>query len=273
MFGTNKVVNPHAFDEALPHTLMVTTIFPTLQGEGPFTGVPSTFIRLSRCSLSCSFCDTWFDSGEVMTFSDILTKARQVWQEWRKKNAPAHFYLADNPMLVITGGEPTLQSNLSAFCEYATMAGYRIQIESNGMFYRELVWPTHLVISPKCNEQTREYIKPNDKMLDRADSLKFVVSADEPGYTDLPDFAQRWLLRKASKGGQIFISPMNCYKTKPDEVKGSMDERMKGELISFWEPDRLDMERNQHNHEHAALLAMRYGVRLSLQTHLLASLP
>lgn len=43
--------------------------------------------------------------------------------------------------------------------------------------------------------------------------------------------------------------------------------------ISFWEKGLLDMEANQANHEHAATLCMKHGAILSLQTHLLASLP
>ena len=31
---------------------------PTFQGEGPSSGVPALFIRLSRCNLTCTWCDT-----------------------------------------------------------------------------------------------------------------------------------------------------------------------------------------------------------------------
>lgn len=36
--------------------LQVSEIFQSVQGEGPNLGVPSTFVRVARCNLHCSFC-------------------------------------------------------------------------------------------------------------------------------------------------------------------------------------------------------------------------
>ena len=39
--------------------LVVAEVFgPTFQGEGPSTGQRAGFVRLGRCNLDCSWCDT-----------------------------------------------------------------------------------------------------------------------------------------------------------------------------------------------------------------------
>src|SRR5690606_10255253 len=38
--------------------LLVSEIFRSVQGEGRHVGVPSVFLRLARCNLSCRWCDT-----------------------------------------------------------------------------------------------------------------------------------------------------------------------------------------------------------------------
>ena len=73
--------------------LLVNEIFYSLQGEGGRTGKPSIFIRLSKCNLRCSFCDTEFDTGEEMTLEEILNEINQYGCKW----------------IIWTGGEPTLQ--------------------------------------------------------------------------------------------------------------------------------------------------------------------
>lgn len=56
MFGKNEIVGKKLFDSAPPESLFVTSMFMTLQGEGPFRGRPAFFIRLAKCNLACSFC-------------------------------------------------------------------------------------------------------------------------------------------------------------------------------------------------------------------------
>ena len=40
-------------------TLVISEVFgPTVQGEGPTIGRRAAFVRLGRCNLDCSWCDT-----------------------------------------------------------------------------------------------------------------------------------------------------------------------------------------------------------------------
>ena len=74
MFGTNEIIGKKYFKDAPADSLFVTSMFFTLQGEGPYAGLPALFIRLAKCNLDCSFCDTFFDDGDWMTFDQIESK-------------------------------------------------------------------------------------------------------------------------------------------------------------------------------------------------------
>lgn len=54
MFGNNPVRSSEAHLSG--STLRIQEIFYTLQGEGPLSGMPCTFIRLAGCNLRCHFC-------------------------------------------------------------------------------------------------------------------------------------------------------------------------------------------------------------------------
>ena len=43
--------------------LSLHSIFHTIQGEGPFCGTPSVFVRLAGCNLQCPACDTDYTQG------------------------------------------------------------------------------------------------------------------------------------------------------------------------------------------------------------------
>lgn len=291
MFGLNDRVGKTFFKEAKSDELFVTSRFFTLQGEGPFRGHPAYFIRLAKCNLACSFCDTYFDMGEWRNFSSLREEADTVIAAFfQNRNLPIPSWaqgFAKKIVLVVTGGEPSLQRNLSAFLEEAKPFFQYTQIESNGIsILSDLPQSTTLVVSPKCLEKdgkTIRYLEPNSKMLERADYLKFVMSAPEEdqyaAYSEIPAWAHEWA-EKTNK--QVFVSPMNRYQKEPQRVRAIRDkgqdltlaERSEiNEVVSFWEPGLLDLEKNQRNHEYAAEYCMKYGFILNLQIHLFASVP
>jgi 7-carboxy-7-deazaguanine synthase len=291
MFGINEIVGKQFFKDAKEGELLVTSRFFTLQGEGPYRGHPAYFIRLAKCNLACSFCDTYFDSGDWRSFDSLLEEADEVINDFFvKRNMPVPNWASATPkkmVLVITGGEPSLQHNLSAFLEKAKNIFLHTQIESNGIsLLPNLSDSTTLVVSPKCLEkegQVIRYLEPNQKMLARADYLKFVMSAPEDdtfsAYSNIPTWAHQW---SDKTGKSVFVSPMNIYKKEPQRVKSIRDQGRDltlaqrsdiNEVVSFWEPDLLDLKKNRRNHEYAAEYCMKHGFILNLQLHLFASLP
>ena len=71
MFGTNEIIGKKYFKDAPKDSLFVTSMFFTLQGEGPYAGLPALFIRLAKCNLDCSFC---FVPSTKITMADGKTK-------------------------------------------------------------------------------------------------------------------------------------------------------------------------------------------------------
>lgn len=291
MFGKNEIVGKKYFKEVPKDSLYVTSYFSTLQGEGPMRGEPAFFIRLAKCNLNCSFCDTFFDGGDWYTFSQLEEKIEESLNKFYADKGMArplwtkHDLLTNTKkrmVLVITGGEPTLQENLGAFLQSMNNVFAKTQIESNGTQDTWIPNETTYVCSPKCSEKNGvavKYLQPRKEVLKRADCLKFVMSADPNSpYSEVPDWAHDWA---RETGKPVFISPMNVYNDVPQKSKElraektdiSIEERSTvDEVISFWTPGLLNMVENQKNHEYAAEYCMRYGFTFQVQIHLLASL-
>ena len=293
MFGTNSVTGKKFFKDAPANSLYVTSMFFTLQGEGPYAGMPALFIRLGKCNLTCSFCDTFFDDGEWMTFTQIETKIHNTIcgyfnnekgiaaPDWAlNKTRIGNLY--PNIVLVITGGEPLLQSNLSAFLDRQSTHFEAVQIETNGTIDQRISSEITVVCSPKCSEKNGKavkYLAPSQFILDRADCLKFVMSADPTSpYNEVPEWAHTW---RQETGKEIYCSPMNVYNDFPQKIKLlraekgviTMAERSTvDEVISFWEPGLLNLAVNQANHEYTGKYCLDHGFKLNLQQHLYVSM-
>ena len=267
MFGRNEIVGQKYF-VGTQDKLFVTSIFHTLQGEGPYSGRPAVFIRLAKCNLACSFCDTFFDDGDWLNVGEIEARIRLALESTDRSKVG----------IVITGGEPMLQQNVGLLCKALLGNHAFVQIETNGIIYQDIPEAVTLVVSPKCAEKNGvvlSYLKPHPKMLARADCLKFVVE-DKMGspYSAVPDWAFDFTK-------DIYISPMNMYNDVPRDAKMlrietgavSMQKRSTiDEIVSFWEPGLLNMAQNQKNHEYAARYCLEHNFILSLQTHLYAGI-
>ncbi len=121
-------------------TLATTTpgepeIFASLQGEGPSLGRPVAFVRLSRCNLACTWCDTaytWRFEGDNRPHRDGRAFERAANQlVLDEAEVAARIMALGLDRLVITGGEPLLQGAALARM-VALLAGISVEIETNG---------------------------------------------------------------------------------------------------------------------------------------------
>lgn len=113
---------------------------PTFQGEGPSAGQQAVFVRLSRCNLNCSWCDTpetWDASRFDLRSWSRRMSAEQVWEEVTARGTG---------LVVITGGEPLLQQDRLAWLAATCQAtGRRAEIETNGT-----VAPAAAILGADC---------------------------------------------------------------------------------------------------------------------------
>ena len=111
----------------------INEIFYSLQGEGYYSGTPAIFVRFSGCNLRCSFCDTQHQDGQMMSLQEIVDEVDK-------------YPLA--PLLVLTGGEPSLFIDEAFVAELKQKTNKTIAFETNGTrpLPNNLDWVT---LSPK----------------------------------------------------------------------------------------------------------------------------
>lgn len=278
--NTDRVVLSKDYHSLKDDELLVTSFFRTIQGEGPYAGHPAVFLRLAGCNFGnkdpegmCSFCDTsfQFDQGRVYSFQDLLVEMMAL---------PGY---NRNDILVVTGGEPTLQHNLLQFIlslqssvDHEETLFRLVQLETNGT---QAVWFSRLdaieqgmmdsdlsylrpsiVVSPKASVKAGRYAEPSEVVKRLASCFKFVVTADEsdPHHT-VPEWAldMAWMKRSA-----VYVSPMAVYK-KPYQ----------GEVASAWDHELINAEETAKNYAYAAKFALENNLLVSIQQHLFLALP
>ena len=99
----------------------INEVFYTLQGEGAHSGIPAVFVRFSGCNLRCPWCDTEFSEFTEMTADEIVREALSLYDIPNERRK----------MLVLTGGEPSLQVD-APLIDALHQAGFYICIETNG---------------------------------------------------------------------------------------------------------------------------------------------
>jgi 7-carboxy-7-deazaguanine synthase len=225
--------------------LDVHSIFFTIQGEGPFAGHRAVFLRLAGCNLQCPGCDTEYTEGrKPMGIFDIEHSIRRAASA---ENAGRAL------LVVITGGEP-LRQVIGPLCQLLTSKGYKIQIESNGVFEpdqkllallllnREAV---QLVVSPKTKSvhQTTARVAAafkyvlDHRSVDTEDGLP-IRALEHPSATRI---ARPW---DYNVSVPVYLNPF----------------------------DAQDEEHNKLNRDAVAASCMKHGHILGLQLHKLLNL-
>jgi 7-carboxy-7-deazaguanine synthase len=168
--------------------MKVSEIFHSLQGEGFLAGFPSVFVRLAGCPLRCRWCDTKYawdeDAGQERGIAEII----EAVQQW-----PCRF-------VVITGGEPMVNSEIRQLTRELQAADMHITIETAGIAYIPDMPCDLMSISPKLSNSVPTEAEPaaihKDSRLDLAVlgelianyqcQLKFVVDS----VNDLPEIQE-----------------------------------------------------------------------------------
>lgn len=224
------------------NTLLIHSIFFTLQGEGPHVGKPAVFIRLAGCNLQCPGCDTEYTDGA--TRIEIVGILRLV------KSAHAGS-VGGLPLVVITGGEPFRQ-NLGSLIYYLRRAGYKVQVETNGTLgCPEAFMSFDIVVSPKAG-------KVHPSLFSRIIAYKYVLDSDHISEDDgLPISVLGMPAAPARPHlgfeGDVYVQPADepTHRNPLHEYDGTEPENYK----------------NDENLAATIKSAMKYGYRLCIQTH------
>jgi 7-carboxy-7-deazaguanine synthase len=142
--------------------IKVSEIFTSFQGEGPYVGTPSTFLRLYGCNLDCEWCDTDISTYEILSVDDV---AEILLTQMEFNNIKT---------LIITGGEPTLQMEEIKRLIKELPDDIKIQLETNGSIF-EYLPEIEYVISPKEDKEKvfENYYKYENVF------FKFVITCEE----------------------------------------------------------------------------------------------
>ncbi len=180
-------------------TLLVSEIFHSLQGEGPWIGLPASFVRLSGCvEPLCPWCDTPYalEGGEEMAVGDIVDQL----MEHRA------------PRVVVTGGEPFLQweSGLGELHRALREKGLAIQYETSGKVGIPPLSDALVVCSPKfVGGQWR--FDPRGR--ERIDFFKFLAGAG-----DWRKGVERFVEGHGIDRDRVYLMPLGA--TREEQLRG-----------------------------------------------------
>lgn len=146
----------------------VKEIFLSLQGEGINTGRVAIFCRFSGCNLwsgkekdressQCDFCDTDFvgtNGRHGGQYQDVLELENAIVSLWPESPVNAIDSGSMKPMVIFTGGEPTLQLD-RPLIDALKHRGFFVAIETNGTkeVPQGLDW---ICVSPKAHAPLKQ---------------------------------------------------------------------------------------------------------------------
>ena len=165
--------------------LKINEIYLSLQGESTWAGLPCVFVRLTGCSLRCSWCDTAyaFYEGEDKPLQSVLERVDSFGVN----------------LVEITGGEPLEQEGVYPLMEALLQKGFKVLLETSGAVdlgrVPKAVVKIMDVKCPGSGEDARNLWANLDKLVPGQDEIKFVLQ-DKADY----DYAKEVLKRHQLPG-------------------------------------------------------------------------
>jgi 7-carboxy-7-deazaguanine synthase len=178
--------------------MRIVETFESLQGEGIWLGMPSLFIRVAGCNLTCAYCDTAGArdpaAGCERSVEDLAALAHQ--------SVSRH--------VVITGGEPTLYGEeLVALCATLRRHGKIVTVETNATDFVDCN-PHLWSLSPKLDawpdEALAAYLRCGAPV-----QIKVVVASAEEAWAALTR-----LRAQALPAEHTFLMP--CARTRAEHA-------------------------------------------------------
>ena len=169
----------------------ISEIFLSIQGEGVDIGLPTVFIRTSKCNLQCSWCDTKYswEPGEERTEESILEEVLSYGVN----------------LVCISGGEPMLQAEeVTKLVSMLEAKEVEVLIETNGSIDLDDITRgdlTRFCMDLKCPSSGMQdrNLFTNVTKLRSNDVLKFVIAHQEDYI-----FARKMLERNTPKCKVVF---------------------------------------------------------------------
>ncbi len=167
------------------HSLRVSEIYLSIQGESSHAGRLCAFVRLTGCHLRCGYCDSAFAfyQGERMEIDEVVRRVQQL----------------GAPLVEITGGEPLLQPGVYPLMEALLALGFTVLLETSGSIDIRLVPPAvHKIVdlkTPSSGECDRNDYRVLASM-GAGDELKFVIGTREDFQWARELIAERELLAR-----------------------------------------------------------------------------
>ena len=167
-----------------PNILMVNEIYPSIQGESSYAGLPCVFVRLTGCNLRCTYCDTEYSfyEGNRRTVDEVVAQT-----------------VSYKILLVeITGGEPLLQRGCATLAKRLLESGRKVLVETSGAFPIDVLPSgTIRIMDLKCpsSGESDKNDWSNIDRLNEHDEVKFVIG-DRADYEWTRDVMRRYDLPK-----------------------------------------------------------------------------
>jgi 7-carboxy-7-deazaguanine synthase len=211
----------------------VNDIYPTIQGEGHFTGTPSVFVRLQGCDVGCPWCDTkytWKLDNHLVEPSKISDNP----ENFAKIAVPYVIQAVEKYRIkhvVITGGEPA-KYDLTVLSSALIRRTKTVQVETSGTHDLAINHDAWVTVSPKYN--MRGGYKVLETVLYRANEIKFPIASEKDAAL------LESLLKDFPKDTEICLQPIS---------------------------------QNKRATQICVDIAMKRGMKLSLQTHKYIDVP